>query len=66
MGQSFEYRIRFMERHGMPIADRSVEAESVAAAVKLAAEIAAELEAVDFIITPLPPMVWAKLGGEVG
>ncbi len=59
MRQSFEYRIRFLERHGVPIEERLVEVESAAAAVKLAAEIATELEAVDFRITLLPPVVCA-------
>jgi hypothetical protein len=57
MSDNSDYRIRLIRRHGLPIEERSIEAESVAAAVHLAAEIAAELEAVDFSITPLPPRI---------
>jgi hypothetical protein len=57
---SFDYRIRFVKRYDLPIEDRSIQAESVTAAVKLAAEIVAELEATDFSITHLPPKVGAR------
>jgi hypothetical protein len=60
MSDSSDYRIRFIKRHGLPIEERSIEAESVTAAVHLAAEIAAALEAVDFSITHLPPKVHEK------
>jgi hypothetical protein len=63
---SSDYRIRFIRRHGLPTEERSIGAESVAAAVSLAAEIAAALEAVDFSITPLPPKVVEKPRHGVG
>jgi hypothetical protein len=40
-----------------------VETESATAAVLLAAEIAAELQAVDFTITLLPPKIPKHSGG---
>ncbi len=64
MGHSSDYRIRLIRRSGLPVEERSIEAESVTAAVHLAAEIAAELEAVDFSITQLPPKV--RKGVAVG
>ena len=63
---SSDYRIRFVKRYDLPIEDRSIQAESVTAAVKLAAEIAAELEATDFSITHLPPKVGVKPRRGVG
>jgi hypothetical protein len=57
MGENSDYRIRLTGPNGLPIEDRSVEAESVTAAVRLAAEIAEALEAADFSITPLPPKI---------
>lgn len=60
MSESSDYRIRFTKRSGLPNEERSVQAESVKAAVHLAAEIAAALEAVDFSITPLPPKIREK------
>ena len=57
---SSDYRIRFVKRFDLATEDRSVQADSAAAAVKIAAEIAAELEATDFSITHLPPKVGAR------
>jgi hypothetical protein len=62
MSGIFSYRVRIMKSSGLPIEERSIEAESVRAAVLLAAEIAAESEAADFSITPLPPKVSKHLG----
>jgi hypothetical protein len=57
MSDSSDYRIRFFGSHGVPTEERLAQAESATAAVLLAAEIAAELEAVDFSVTLLPPKV---------
>jgi len=66
MSDSSDYRIRFIRRHGLPIEERSIEAEFVTAAVYVAAETAAALEALDFSITPLPPKVGEKPTQGVG
>jgi hypothetical protein len=66
MSDSSDYRIRFIRRHGLPIEERSIEAESVTAAIYVATEIATALEALDFSITPLPPKVGEKPTHDVG
>jgi hypothetical protein len=57
MSDNSDYRIRLFGRNGVLTEERLAQADSVAAAVLLAAEIAAESEAVDFSITLLPPKV---------
>jgi hypothetical protein len=66
VSDSSDYRIRLIRRHGLPIEERSIEAESVTAAIYLAAEIGAALETVDFSITHLPPKVREKPRRGVG
>ena len=63
MSHNSDYRIQLFGRHGFPMGTQLVATESVTAAVLLAAEIAAELDAVDFSITRLPPKVPKQLGG---
>jgi hypothetical protein len=58
-----DYRVQLFGRYGSSMGARMVATESVTAAVLLAAEIAAELEAVDFSITRRPPKVPKQLGG---
>lgn len=57
MSNECEYRFRFFEAHGKAFEETDVSVESAAMAVRLAAEIAAALEARDFSILPLPPKV---------
>jgi hypothetical protein len=57
MSDKSDYRIRFFKAHGTPLEIRSVSAESVAGVVRPAEEIAAELRARNFTITPLPPKI---------
>ena len=45
------YRIRFLNADGEPIADRSVAAPSLPIAMQHAQEIATEINAADFFIT---------------
>lgn len=54
MGNLNDYRIRFLNTEGVPVEDRPVAAESLAAAITCAVEIAAEIGAADFFITSLP------------
>jgi len=58
MSNKCEYRLRFFEAHGQAFEETDISVASVAMAVRLAAEIAAELEAQDFSILPLPPKVF--------
>ena len=57
MSNLYEYRIRFTNGEGEPLADLPVVAPSLSFAMERAKEMAPEINAVDFSIMLLPPKV---------
>jgi hypothetical protein len=48
-----EYQVRYVDRDGATITIMSLMAENLIAATRRAAELAAEVDAVDFSLTPV-------------
>lgn len=51
MNNLHNYRVRFLDADGAPIADRFIPAESLTVAFNHAEDIASEIEAADFYLT---------------